>query len=260
MHPSGQLSTVLALICSEPDRDEIELDGRTFYVAKSDRRLPQGAPSSPAITNIICRGLDARLTRIAEQLGFRYTRYADDITFSGSGEAVSHIGRALRQIEHVVNHEGFQLHPDKTRVLRRSSRQEVTGLVVNDGISVRRDLLRQFRAVLFQIDRDGPVGKRWGQSSNVMYAIEGFANFIAMVDPEKGATFQDQVAAIHNRYGRGRLNFQIRSRWADRKVSRAQSAPLAATEAVDQSSSEAVDHGQEAAPQATKKKPWWKFW
>lgn len=197
---SGQLSTILACICSEPETEEIELDNRTFFVARSERRLPQGAPSSPAITNILCRGLDARLTRIAEKLGFTYTRYADDMTFSGSGDAATHVGRILRQIKHAVECEGFTVHPDKTRVFRKSRRQEVTGLVVNDGVSVNREILRRFRTTLFQIDKDGPAGKRWGQSPDVMASIEGFANFVAMVDKTKGSAFQSQVRALHTKF------------------------------------------------------------
>jgi len=243
---SGQLATILALICSEPDRDEVELDGRTFFVAKTERRLPQGAPSSPAMTNIICRGLDARLDRIAEQLGFRYTRYADDITFSGSGEALKEIGRALRRIDFVVANEGFALHPDKTRVLRKSGRQEVTGLVVNEGLSVNRDLLRRFRAVLFHIQRDGPAGKSWGNTTNVMASIEGFANFVAMVDPEKGAALQSQVRALHAQHGVKQPQYPDRQRWKPK---------VPPTPEVDPNVPQLP-----AQSKPKRKKPWWKFW
>ena len=248
---SGQMATVLALICSEPEVDEVELDGRTFYVAKTERRLPQGAPSSPAVTNIICRGLDARLDRVAEQLGFRYTRYADDITFSGSGNAVPEIGRALRRIAHIVGEEGFTLHPDKTRIQRKSRRQEVTGLVVNNGISVKRELLRRFRALLFQIQRDGPAGKRWGQSPNVMSSIEGFANFVAMVDPDKGGALQSQVRALNSQHGTGQMRYVARQRWVSRETANGDQPNTVTPES------------SAAAPTPEpkqRKKPWWKFW
>lgn len=195
------VATILALICSEPEVEEVELDGRTFFVAKTERFLPQGAPSSPAITNILCRGLDARLARQAEKLGFVYTRYADDMTFSGSGVASENVGRLLRRVRFVIEQEGFRVHPDKTRILRKGRQQEVTGLVVNRRVNISRDTLRRFRATLFQIERDGPTGKRWGHGPNVLSAIEGFANFVAMVDPEKGGVLRERVRAIRERFG-----------------------------------------------------------
>ena len=79
---SGSLATVFALICTQAKTSNVDMDNQSWYVAKGERVLPQGAPTSPAITNLICRGLDARLERIAGKLGFVFTRYADDMTFS----------------------------------------------------------------------------------------------------------------------------------------------------------------------------------
>jgi retron-type reverse transcriptase len=200
---SEQVATVLALLCSEPDVDTVELDGRTYHVARGERFLPQGAPTSPAITNLLCRRLDARLRRVAETLGFRYSRYADDLTFSASGESAANVGRVLRRVRYVVEQEDLRVHPKKTRILRRGRRQEVTGLVVNQRVNVSRDVLRRFRATLFQIERDGPAGKRWGSSPNVLSAIEGFANFVAMVDAAKGRQLQERVRAIVRKHGPG---------------------------------------------------------
>jgi retron-type reverse transcriptase len=197
-----QVATILSLICSEAEVRAVELDGRIYHVAQGERALPQGAPSSPAITNILCRGLDARLARIAEGLGFAYTRYADDMTFSGSGRAAEDVGRLLRRGRFVIEREGFRVHPEKTRVLRRGRQQEVTGLVVNRRVNVARATLRRFRATLFQIEHDGPAGKRWGSGPDVLAAIEGFANFVAMVDPERGGELRHRVGVILERYRR----------------------------------------------------------
>jgi len=255
------VATILGLICSEPELDEVQLDGRTYYVARGERFLPQGAPTSPAITNLICRGLDARLSHAAERLGFQYTRYADDITFSGSGQAAENIGRALRRIRYVATQEGFEVHPEKTRVLRGSQRQEVTGLVVNERVNVSRTLLRRFRAVLFQIERDGPAGKHWGNSSDVIASIEGFANFVAMVDAEKGARFQQQVRDIIERHGRGGGKAHVqRQRWIPPALPVEEPEEILQAEAIPPppGQSPAAPFGTSAPPQ--KKKPWWKFW
>ncbi len=198
---SEGVATVLALICTEPDIDEVELDGERLFLRKGPRRLPQGAPTSPALTNLICSRLDKRMTGLAARLGFTYTRYADDMTFSASGEAAGKVGTLLKAVNDIVTSEGFTVHPDKTRIMRKHRRQEVTGLVVNDGIGVPRDTLRRFRATLHQIEKSGPEGKSWGAGGNVLTAALGFAHFVRMVDPEKGAPLVVQAEALAKRHG-----------------------------------------------------------
>jgi retron-type reverse transcriptase len=192
-------ATVFALLCSEPEVDEIEIDGMTFFVANGVRKLPQGAPTSPAITNIVCRRMDARLAGAAAKLGFTYTRYADDLTFSGPKTADA--GAMLDRIRLITEAEGFAEHPNKTRVLRRGRRQEVTGVVVNQKPGVERTTLRKFRALLFQIGKDGPAGKRWGNSDDVFASALGFANYVKMVDPAKGAPLVARVRELAAKHG-----------------------------------------------------------
>jgi retron-type reverse transcriptase len=202
---SEAAATIFALLCTEPECVEAELDGITYHVAVGERFLPQGAPTSPAITNLLCRRMDRRLSGASQKLGFTYTRYADDLSFSASGDAVRAIGRLLRQVGWIVGQEGFFVHPDKTRVLRRSQRQEVTGVVVNERPAVPRAALRRFRATLYQIEKDGPEGKRWGpsgdRSGDVIAAIVGFANYVYMVDPAKGRELRRRTRALADRYG-----------------------------------------------------------
>ena len=189
-------ATIFGLLCTEPEIEQVELDGKTYFVALTERQLPQGSPASPAITNLLCRRLDNRLTKMAEDLGFVYTRYADDLTFSASGDSLRYICNILKRTESIVAHEGFTINQQKTRILRKNRQQEVTGVVVNDRPSISKKELKRFRATLYQIEKDGPEGKRWGNSSDVIASIQGFANFVAMVDPEKGAEFQKQVKKI----------------------------------------------------------------
>jgi RNA-directed DNA polymerase len=190
------VATVLALLCTEPEVEEVELDGRRYFVALGDRRLPQGAPTSPALTNLLCRRLDRRLEAAAASFGFVYTRYADDLTLSSQAPARGATAKALNVLRAVVTSEGFVLHPDKTRVLHRGRRQEVTGLTVNRSLGVERAELRRFRALLHQLDARGPEGLRWGQSNDVFAAALGFANYVAMVQPEKGAALRSQVREL----------------------------------------------------------------
>lgn len=198
---SEEAATIFALLCTEPDVEEVTLDGRKYYVALTERHLPQGAPTSPAITNALCRRLDHRLSKMASSLGFAYTRYADDLTFSAAGRDVGQTGEVLGRLADIVAHEGFTIHPKKTRVLRRGSRQEVTGIVVNAKPNIDRETLRRFRATLFQIEKDGPAGKRWGACKDVFASIRGFANYVRMVNPEKGGELVKQVEALAAKQG-----------------------------------------------------------
>lgn len=236
---SESMATICALLCTEPREVMVDVDGERYHVAMTERFLPQGAPTSPAISNLLCRALDSRLSHIAEKLGYRYTRYADDLTFSGPRE--SNPGRLMRRVHWVVEHEGFSVHPDKTRVFRKARRQEVTGVVVNETCTISRDTLKKFRATLFQIEKDGPAGKRWGNGADVIAAALGFANYVAMVNPEKGAPLQARARALVDKHGK-----QPQPR------PRKKSPPVA----VDA----AGVPPQPADEAASKKKPWWKLW
>lgn len=200
-----EVATIFALLTTEPEIDEVELDGETYCVATTARKLPQGSPASPAITNVVCRRLDKRLAGVARALGFVYTRYADDLTFSSKDRAAD-VGKLLRRVRWIVKQEGFAEHEKKTRVLRRGRCQEVTGVVVNDKPSVPREALKRFRALLFQLEKDGPAGKRWGDREGagpggVLASAVGFASYVAMVDPERGAPLLARARAVALKHG-----------------------------------------------------------
>lgn len=193
------IATVFALIVTAPDVEEVELDGKNYFVATGERHLPQGAPTSPMLSNIIARRLDKSLSKIAENVGFRYTRYADDLTFSATGKNAD-INKLFGRIRYVVTAQGFTINESKTRILRRGRQQEVTGIVINDKISLDRKTLRKFRAVLHQAETKGLENLRWGNSPDVVAALKGYANFVFMVDKEKGFVFQSQVKRIIEKY------------------------------------------------------------
>ncbi len=195
-----QVATVMALVCTESPTEEVSVDGERFFVAHGIRALPQGAPSSPALTNILCRRLDARLQGCAAKLGFTYTRYADDLTFSGDESARKLAGKLLWRVKQIIAAEGFTPHPDKQHVMRSAQRQSVTGVVVNQKPSIERETLRRFRATLFQVEKDGPAGKQWNGNTNVIDALEGYAQFIKMVDPVKGMPLLLRVRAARARW------------------------------------------------------------
>ena len=86
-------------------------------------------------------------------------------------------------------------------MLRCARQQEVTGIVVNQKLSIDRRGLKRFRAVLFQIEKDGPEGKAWNSSVDVLASLNGFANYLLMVDPDKGAAYKLRVRALIEKHG-----------------------------------------------------------
>ena len=197
---SDQNATVLALICTEPVEEKVEVDGEIYYISEGERVLPQGAPTSPAITNIICRRMDQRMAGIAKKLDFTYTRYADDMTFSGPESSRQNLQKLLWQTKGVIKDEDFQIHPGKTRMMSNGNRKEVTGIIVNEKTTISRKKLKAFRALLFQIEKDGPKGKTWGESPDLMASILGFARYVYMVDKEKGKPLLERVKGIRQVY------------------------------------------------------------
>jgi hypothetical protein len=181
-----QVATLLALLCTEAPREAVEHDGQTYYVSLGPRCLPQGAPTSPALTNTLCLRLDRRLSGLAKRLGWRYTRYADDLTFSlpTSHQGKPHLGTLMGLVRRVVEAEGFRLHPEKTRVHRRGGRQQVTGLVVNGARAPRvpRALRRRLRAAAHNLRR----GKAPREGETVA-GLRGYAAYVYMTDPKAGA-------------------------------------------------------------------------
>ena len=141
----------------------------------------------------------APLAGAAHKLGFTYTRYADDLTFNGPRTADT--GAMLDRIRFIATAEGFAERAKKTRVLRRGRRQEVTGVVVNQQLGVDRETLRKFRALLFQIGKDGPAGKSWGASPDLFASAIGYANYVRMVDPTKGESLPTRAKELAAKHG-----------------------------------------------------------
>jgi len=160
-------------------------EGQKYFIALGSRCLPQGAPTSPAITNALCLRMDRRLSGLAAKFGYRYTRYADDLTFSleNTSKQKAQLGNLLRAVKDIVVEEGFAINTKKTRILRKGSRQKVTGLVVNgdEGVRVPRKTKRQYRAAIHNYLAGKPL--REGESWHTLY---GYAAFVFMTDQALG--------------------------------------------------------------------------
>jgi hypothetical protein len=116
--------------------------------------LPQGASTSSALASLASFGLDVRLSALAASLNLTYSRYADDLTFSGAPEVIDVLRAAVPD---VVRSEGLRLNPGKTRIRSQASRQLVGGSVVNRRVNVPRDDYDRLKAVLHDATRHGPA-------------------------------------------------------------------------------------------------------
>ncbi len=156
--------------------------------------LPQGAPTSPAISNLVCRRLDARLSGLAARNSGVYTRYADDLTFSFPTDSLD-LGRFRWWVDQVCHQEGFFVNQAKFHVIRASQRQLVTGIVVNDALHLPRDQRRRFRAILHNCRKHGVAAQARGNPRFAEY-LRGFASYVHMVQPDEGAELLRQVEEL----------------------------------------------------------------
>lgn len=147
-----QIANLLAGLCCMKDVYE---DGsgnkKDIFV------LPQGAPTSPIITNMICDKLDFYLSRLAKRFNLNYTRYADDITFSSMHYVYHNNGKFMLELKRIIKEQGFTINEAKTRLQKKGARQEVTGIIVNDKLNVTQKYVRDIRNILYIWDRYGYI-------------------------------------------------------------------------------------------------------
>ena len=143
--------------------------------------LPQGAPSSPIITNLICQTLDIDLLRVTKKYRLDYTRYADDLTFSTNNKHfIDYRDAFLTEVTEVIKRAGFSVNEKKTRIQFKDSRQEVTGLIVNKKLNINHDYLRKTRAMAHQLYTKGEFLIN-GMPGN-LNQLEGRFSFIDQLD------------------------------------------------------------------------------
>jgi hypothetical protein len=156
--------------------------------------LPQGAPTSPALANLVAFRLDRRLAGLAEACRATYTRYADDLAFSGDLHQTA--GRLLKTARKIAADEGFSLHDGKTRFMTRGGRQRVTGVVVNARPNVAREEYDALRALLHDARLHGPdAANRTGQEDFRAHVL-GRVAWIGALNPSRGVRLRAQLENV----------------------------------------------------------------
>jgi hypothetical protein len=165
-------------------------DGRDSDAPLGERlrvpHLPQGAPTSPALANLCAHGLDVRLHGLAQTVGAVYTRYADDLAFSG-GETLARSARRFQvAVAVVAGEEGFALHFQKSRFMREGVCQQLAGIVVNKRPNVRRAVYDKLKAILSNCVRYGPHTQNRDAHPDFRSHLLGRIAHVRMVHPERG--------------------------------------------------------------------------
>jgi hypothetical protein len=143
---SYPVAAALAVLMTEAPRQPVAAEGKLYHVPIGPRVCVQGAPTSPGLCNAILLRLDRRLSGLARKHDFAYTRYADDLSFSGNDKAK--VAKLMKLVPQIVAGEGFAVNANKTRILREGRRQSITGVVVNKAMGLSRQERRKLRAAM----------------------------------------------------------------------------------------------------------------
>ena len=144
---------IASLCCTEMEVERRTEDGKWEFVKRNV--LPQGAPTSPVITNIVCQKLDFLLSAVAKRFGLKYSRYADDITFSSMHNVYQPESEFLKELHRIISEQNFHIKESKTRLQKDGYRKEVTGLLVNEKANVQQRYIKQLRMWLYYWERYG---------------------------------------------------------------------------------------------------------
>ena len=186
------VATDLALLCTVPPSPRVQ----QFLGNIRHRMLPQGAPTSPALSNLVCRRLDGRLAGLARKFGCAYSRYADDLTFSGDEDFQATLKRFIPLLNQIIKDESLRVNRRKRHFARRGARQTVTGLTVNDGPNVPRRYRRQLRAILHNARATGLEAQNRDGHPHFTQALHGRIEFVRTTHPDLADQLLAQLNAL----------------------------------------------------------------
>ena len=185
------VATVLAVLMTEAERQPVALEGELFFVPVGPRHCVQGAPTSPGLCNALVAKLDRRLAGLARKFGLVYTRYADDLSFSGELDGKT-TGRFLHHAAAIIEAEGFRTNREKTRVMRRGGAQRVTGVTVNQTLGLSRQERRRLRAAVHRLVTAQP-----GRSpTDSPTTLRGKIAYLSMLNAEQAAPLLRRLVGV----------------------------------------------------------------
>jgi len=158
--------------------------------------LPQGSPTSPALANLATFNLDRRLAGLADSLEITYTRYADDLTFSGPASLVRRAQLLRRAVRDIARDEGFTVNESKSTLVTRAGRQRVCGVVVNQHPNISRAEYDRLRAILHNSIVHGPASQNRAATPDFRAHLLGWISWIASLNPQRADKLRREFARI----------------------------------------------------------------
>ncbi len=224
---------IASLCCTEMEVERKNVNGEWEKVLRNV--LPQGAPTSPTITNIICQKLDFLLSGVAKRFGLKYSRYADDITFSSMHNVYQPNSEFLNELHRIIAQQNFHIKESKTRLQKEGYRQEVTGLLVNENVNVHKRYIKQLRMWLYYWERYGleraaelflqqyisDKGHVKYRKPNMVSVISGKLEYLKMVKGAENELYLKLKKRFDNLFGHINPINQILNIWDNNGINQA---------------------------------------
>jgi hypothetical protein len=191
----ASVARLLTGLCTNSVPDDVlaqwpQREGRAASWASQQRfrfaHLPQGAPTSPALANLCAHRLDRRLAGLAASAGASYTRYADDLVFSGDRKLERCLRRFHVAVCRIALEEGFEVHTRKSRFMCQAVRQQVAGIVLNAHPNIDRYEYDRLKAILTNCARHGPHGQNRSGHADFRGHLAGRIAYVGMLNPVRG--------------------------------------------------------------------------
>jgi len=185
------VATTMAVLMTEAERQPVMLEEKRYFVPVTSRFCVQGAPTSPGLSNAMVLKMDRRLKGLAKSLDFNYSRYADDLTFSGDNSDV--LKKLITTASRIVWEEGFTINSRKTRVMRQGRQQAVTGVVVNSVAGLSRRERRKLRAAIHHLRKDKEQGL---VNPGEIASLKGKLAYLSMLNREQADALRKKLGPL----------------------------------------------------------------
>lgn len=198
--PESVARSLAGLCCEQTPREIIVQNPQLNWQQRKqlmEPHLPQGSPSSPVLANLCAYKLDLRLSALAEKLGGTYTRYADDLAFSGYADFAKHAHQLITLVAHIAITEGFSVNHRKTRIMHQGVSQRLTGMTLNKFANIPRKDYDKLKAILHNCVKFGHKSQNRNKQPNFKSHLQGRIAYVRSLNPEKANKLEMTFSEIN---------------------------------------------------------------